>query len=103
MNLYQSFFIKPSANEVIETTVQIRPDPRPALLGTVVTADKRPVEGALVAVYQSGGSKSQDRPIGSSYTDALGQFAFGPLESGCLYQVRVFKSENGMRTLEFPE
>lgn len=103
MNLYHSFFVKPSAGEVIETTVRIHPDPRPALLGTVVGEDRRPVEGALIAVYASGGSSGPDTPVGAVYTDALGQFAFGPLTAGQLYQVRVCKSADGLRTLEQPD
>lgn len=103
MNLYESFYVKPAANERIETVVHIQPDRRPALLGTVVGADHKPVEAALVAVYRSGGADAPDTPVGSLYTDALGQFAFGPLEPDRLYQVRVFKSSENVRSLELSE
>lgn len=102
MNLFESFYVKPAACEVIETTVHIKPDPRPALLGTVLS-QKKPVQDALVAVYLSGGQDAPDKPIGSLYTDELGQFAFGPLEPGKLYQVRVFKSGEAARFLELSE
>lgn len=103
MNLYESFCVKPAANERIETVVHIHPDRRPALLGTVLDARHRPVEDALVAVYRSGGAEAPDTPVGSLYTDELGQFAFGPLEPDQLYQVRVFKSSDNVRSLELSE
>ena len=58
---------------------------------------------ALVAVYQSGGGGSPDVPVGSLYTDEFGQFAFGPLEPGKLYIVRVYKNSGQMRTLELAD
>lgn len=103
MNLYESFFVKPAANERVETTVHIHPDRRPALLGTVLDAAGKPVEAALIAVYRSGGADAPDTPVGSLYTDALGQFAFGPLEPDRLYQVRVFKCGEHTRNLELRE
>lgn len=102
MNLFQSFYVKPAANELVETTVHIQPDPRPALLGTVL-AGKKPVSDALVAVYLSGGPDAPDQPVGSLYTDELGHFAFGPLEPQKLYQVRVFKASGAARNLELSE
>lgn len=100
MNAFETFYVKPAENELIETVVHIRPDPRPALLGSVVGTDGKPVDSALVAVYQSGGSEAPDVPVGSLYTDEFGQFAFGPLEPGKLYLVRVYKNGGQPRTLE---
>ena len=102
MNLYQSFYVKPAANELVETTVHIQPDPRPALLGTVLSG-RKPVQDALVAIYLSGGSDAPDQPVGSLYTDELGHFAFGPLEPQKLYQVRVFKASPSPRNRELNE
>lgn len=99
LNLFQSFYVKPAANELVETTVHIQPDPRPALVGTVLS-EKRPVQDALVAIYLSGGQDAPDQPVGSLYTDELGHFAFGPLEPQKLYQVRVFKAGPAARSLE---
>lgn len=100
MNLHESFFVKPASNERIETTVHLQKDDRPALLGTVLGPDGRPVEAALIAVYRSGGADAPDTPVAALYTDELGQFACGPLEPDQLYQVRVFKSGGGTRSLE---
>ena len=77
LNLFQSFYVKPAANELVETTVHI-----------------------LVAIYLSGGQDAPDQPVGSLYTDELGHFAFGPLEPQKLYQVRVFKAGPSARNLE---
>lgn len=103
MNASASFYVKPSENELIETTVHMKPDPHPALLGTVVSEDGKPLSGALVAIYRSGGAGAPDSPEGSLYTDEFGQFAFGPLDPGKLYLVRVYKNNRQIRTLEQPE
>lgn len=100
MNSYDTFYVRPSENELIETVVHIKPDPRPALIGSVVDPAQRPVAGALVCVYESGDDTAPDKPIGSLYTDETGQFAFGPLEPARLYIVRVSKCGGKRRTLE---
>ena len=102
MNLQQSFFVRPGAHERVETVVHLQPDRRPALLGTVRGENGRPVEDALVTVYRSGGADQADQPVGALYTDALGRFAFGPLEPDGLYQDQVFKSGTASRILEQP-
>ena len=103
MNQSANFFLKPGAHERIETVVRLAPDERPALLGTIVDNGQRPVEAALVTIYRSGGAAGDDQPVGSLYTDALGRFAFGPLEPDRLYQVQVFKSGGRVRCLELAE
>lgn len=103
MNAFETFYVKPANNELIETVVHIKPDPRPALLGSVVDADGKPVAAALVAVYESGGGSAPDAPVGSLYTDEFGQFAFGPLEPEKLYLVRVYKNSKRFRILELVE
>ncbi|MDO4270068.1 MAG: carboxypeptidase-like regulatory domain-containing protein [Eubacteriales bacterium] len=97
MNLSQSFYVKPAAHEVVDTTVSLFLDQRPALVGTVVDGDDKPVEAALVTVYRA---DAPTRPISALYTDELGRFTFGPLESGKLYHIKVFKSTDGIRALE---
>ncbi|MDO5142726.1 MAG: carboxypeptidase-like regulatory domain-containing protein [Eubacteriales bacterium] len=97
MNLSHAFFVKPAAHEVVETTVALSADQRPALVGTVLGPDSRPVEAALVTIYHADAPTS---PIGALYTDELGRFTFGPLESGRLYHVKVFKRSDMIRTLE---
>lgn len=97
--MYSSFFIRPSAGEQVQTTAVLRPETRPALLGTAVDTDGKPVADALVILTASGKTEP-DRTVGVMYTDALGQFAFGPLDSGTLYQVRIVRSGLRLRELE---
>ncbi|MDR3766199.1 MAG: carboxypeptidase-like regulatory domain-containing protein [Butyricicoccus sp.] len=102
MNLQQSFFVRPGAHERVETIVHLQEDRRPALLGTVHSETGRPVQDALVTVYRSGRADEADQPVGVVYTDALGRFAFGPLEPDELYQIQVFKNGATSRVLEQP-
>ena len=91
MNFSHSFYVKPAAHEVVETTVALSADQRPALVGTVLGTDGKAVSGALVTVYCA---------VGALYADEQGQFAFGPLEPGRLYHVKVFKRSDNIRALE---
>lgn len=97
MNFSHSFFVKPAAHEVVETTVALSADQRPALVGTVLSTDGKPAPGALVTVYCA---DAPARPVGALYADEQGQFAFGPLEPGRLYHVKVFKLSDNIRALE---
>jgi len=97
MNDLQSFYVKPAAHEVVEIAVSLSLDQRPAIVGTVSDPDGKPADGALVTFYRS---DALTRPVGALYTDDLGRFAFGPLEPGQLYQVKVFHASDGTRTLE---
>lgn len=96
VNYSQSFFVKPAANEVVETKVALSADQRPALLGTVSGADGKAAYGALVTIYCA---DAPETPVGALYTDEQGQFAFGPLEPGRLYHVKVFQRGDNFRTL----
>ena len=97
MNFSHSFFVKPAAHEVVETTVALSADQRPALLGTVLGADGKAASGALVTLYCA---DAPETPVGALYSDEQGQFAFGPLEPGRLYHVKVFKRSDNIRALE---
>lgn len=97
VNDLQSFFVKPAANEVVETKVVLSADQRPALLGTVSGADGKAAAGALVTIYCA---DAPETPVGALYTDEQGQFAFGPLEPGRLYHVKVFRRADHFRALE---
>ena len=100
--MQSNFYVRPSVGEQIQTTITLCADPRPALLGTAVNADGRPVADALVVLTASGLTEP-DCVVGTAYTDAMGQFAFGPLEAGVLYQVRITQLQLHLRTLEQPD
>ena len=97
MNFSHSFFVKPAAHEVVETTVALSADQRPALVGTVLGTDGKAVSAALVTIYCA---DAPETPVGALYSDEQGQFAFGPLEAGRLYHVKVFKRSDNIRALE---
>lgn len=100
--MQSSFYVRPSVGEQIQTSVTLCADPRPALLGVAVNQTGRPIADALVVLTASGLTEP-DQLIGTTYTDALGQFAFGPLEPGTLYQVRITQLHLQLRTLEQPD
>ncbi len=100
--MYANFYVRPSAGEQVETTISLRPDTRPALLGTAVDPNGKPVAGAL-AVLTISGKTEPDRIVRITYTDELGRFAFGPLEPGALYQVSLHADTMLRRSLEQPE
>lgn len=96
------FYVRPSAQEIVETAVTLRePDP-PVLLGTVTDDSGKPVSHALAVLYASGGVQP-DTVAGISCTDAQGRFFFGPLEAGVMYEVRIQADTRPRRVLEQPE
>ena len=66
MNLSQSFYVKPSSHEVVNTTVSLSPEQRPALAGTDCRCPRQAVEGALVTFYCA---DCPDTPVERLYTD----------------------------------
>ncbi len=96
------FYVRPSAQELVETHVTLREPDRPVLLGTVTDDGGKPISDALAVLYASGGVEP-DRVAGVSYTDAQGRFLFGPLEPGVLYEIRIQANTQLHRVLEQPE
>ena len=70
MNFSHSFYVKPAAHEVVETTVALSADQRPALVGTVLGTDGKAVSGALVTVYCA---DAPETPVGALYADEIGR------------------------------
>lgn len=77
------FYVRPSAQEIVETAVTLRePDP-PVLLGTVTDDSGKPVSHALAVLYASGGVQP-DTVAGISCTDAQGTiFPSGRWRQAC--------------------
>ncbi len=95
----ESFYIKPNAGEVLQTTITLQTSPPPALLGTVLSHNQKPLTGALVALYHAN-EDAPDVPITACYTDAQGQFALGNLQAGRLYHVRIVQDTTDLRIVE---
>ena len=92
-----NFYFKPAAGEQIETAVNLEPDSSAAILGTVRFSENVPVSGALVLLFRAGNEKMLlDRQL----TDEEGQFFFGPIEGGVMYQIKIYKNHIKIRELE---
>lgn len=100
MSAYKSFYIKPSAGEIIETLLQLEPDKHSILCCTVKGKDGKPVSGALALLLSGTQNHEQLTLLQQSFTDDSGQFVFGPLEPDTLYQIKVFKNSIKLRELE---
>jgi len=129
MSAYAKLFFRPGAGEQITTRITLEPESASAICGRVVGKNGASVENALVLLFKSegnavGGCKSigiggggaigvgatmDDRisnggaanaPIDRFFTDADGQFFFGPLESETLYVIKIYKNDTKLRELE---
>ncbi|MGI5970480.1 MAG: carboxypeptidase-like regulatory domain-containing protein [Oscillospiraceae bacterium] len=100
MSAFTKFYFRPGENEQIETTVRLTPDQRSAIHGSVRDLEGRAVKDALVLLFETGSSPEDLKLTAQAFTDDLGQFVFGPLSSGCLYLVKIFKNMIKLRDLE---
>lgn len=95
------FFFKPGQGELIHTTVKLSEDGRCAVLGRVLSNDGKPVKEALAMLFNDPDSQI---PSAQTFTDERGAFLFGPLESGRLHLIKIYKDGVRIRKLElFPE
>ena len=63
------FYVRPSAQEIVETAVTLRePDP-PVLLGTVTDDSGKPVSHALAVLYASGCTPPDAYKTASAWAD----------------------------------
>jgi hypothetical protein len=90
-----AFFLKPGEGEHLETNVELEPSKAAAVCGTV-TQSGEPVRHALVLLFHAEERKLIDR----QFTDADGQFFFGPLEGNRLYLVKIYKNSTKIREVE---
>ncbi len=98
--MYTKFFVQPGENEWIKTEVTLKPDSRSALHGTVTGPDGRLVCDALVMLFLADKAADAVKFTACTFTDDSGQFAFGPLDPGRVYAVKVFRNSVKVRELE---
>lgn len=98
MSASTKFYFKPGENELIQTIVHIKPDTRSAIYGFVRDLDGKAIADALVMLFESG----NDDPVllSQTFTDDSGLFLFGPLNSGRLHLIKVFRDTVKIRELE---
>ncbi len=91
MPLYpMRFAVSPEKNERIEAVVTLPEEPRSILHGTVYDSEGNRVKDAVVRLFQCSDEKLT--PAGDTFTDADGEFVFGPLLCEKRYVVKVYVS-----------
>lgn len=100
MSAYTKFYFKPGENEQIETIVHLKPDCRSAIHGHVRDLNDKAVPDALVLLFETGENPEDLKLTAQVFTDDMGQFVFGPLETNRLYLVKVFKNLVKLREMD---
>jgi len=96
MPLYpMRFSVTPEKNERIEAVVTLPEEPRSILHGTVYDAEGHRVKDAVVRLFLSTDDKLT--PAGDTFTDADGEFVFGPVLSEKRYIVKVYTHDIKLR------
>ncbi|MGI6029025.1 MAG: hypothetical protein ACOX81_06415 [Candidatus Heteroscillospira sp.] len=99
MSLYGRFYFRPGEGETLTTRLCCSGNPHGAVLGAVCTSSGEAVPGALALLFRVP-DEGEIELIDQFSTDEEGHFFFGPLESGALYLIKVFKSSLELRELE---
>jgi len=95
------FYFRPGQGEQIETVVRMHPDSQSTIHGYIKDPAGEPFADAAVLLFEAQENKDP-RLVSQMITDELGQFAFGPLDPGTLYLIRIFKSTTRIREIEQP-
>lgn len=99
MSTYSKFYLLPGKGEQITTVVTTEPEEHSAIFGRVVDKKGNPIEDALVLLLSA--PEATPAVLAARFvTDEDGHFMFGPVESGTLYQIKVFKNDIKVRELE---
>ena len=99
MSIYGRFYFRPGEGESVNTRLCCTPGRGSSIMGLVETGEGAPVQGALALLFIVP-DHSAPELMAEFLTDEEGHFFFGPLESGKLYLVKVFKSQLERRQLE---
>ncbi len=98
MGAFAKLYIRPSQGEIIHTVVTPTEDKGCCVCGKVEENGKA-VKGALTLLFEADGQDTKQL-LAAFTTDYDGEFAFGPLESGRLYVIKVYKDSMKLRELE---
>ena len=99
MSTYSKFYLLPGRGEQVTTIVTAQPEEHSAIFGRVVDKKGNPISEALVLLL-SAPEAEPGALVARFITDEDGHFMFGPVESGALYQIKVYKNEINVRELE---
>lgn len=91
MPLYpMRFAFTPGQSERVEAVVTVPKEQRTIVHGTVYDIDSARVPDAVVRLFVCCGDELE--PAGDTFTDADGEFVFGPVASDKSYVVKVYVS-----------
>ena len=99
MSTYSKFYFRPAKGEQITTCITPDGDEYSAIYGRVIDGKERAIEDALVLLFRVNDGQAPDL-VARFSTDSDGDFMFGPLESGALYLIKVYKDKLNIRELE---
>jgi len=99
MSIYGRFYFRPGEGEQINTRLCCVGNQGSTVMGEVINESGSAVSGALALLFRVP-ERGRTELLAEFVTDEEGHFFFGPLESGQLYLVKVFKSELDIRYLE---
>ena len=91
------FAFTPGKNERIEAVVTIPEEHRSIVHGTVYDAGGSTVKDAVVRLYKKCDGKLS--PLAHTFSDADGEFVFGPLAAEQAYVVKVYVNGAVLREL----
>lgn len=98
MGAFAKFYFRPSKGEKIHTVITPKEDESSGICGKV-TDGERALKAALVLLFETEGQETT-KLLATALTDEDGDFAFGPLRSGELYLIKVYKDSLKLRELE---
>ena len=99
MSIYGRFYFRPGEGEAVTTRLCCASRQGSSIMGAVRTEEGECVSGAMALLFRVPRS-GEPELLAEFVTDEEGHFFFGPLESGELYLVKVFKSALEKRELE---
>ena len=99
MSIYGRFYFRPGEGEQINTRLCCARSQGSAVMGEVINEEGLAVSGALALLFRVP-ERGRTEFLAEFITDEEGHFFFGPLESGQLYLVKVYKGEQDIRFLE---
>ena len=98
MPLYpMKFAFTPGKNERIEAVVTVAEEMRSIAHGTVYDIDGKKIKDAVVRLFLC--EQEKLTPVADTFTDADGEFVFGPLAADKNYVVKVYVNGVTLREL----
>jgi protocatechuate 3,4-dioxygenase beta subunit len=91
------FAFTPGKNERVEAVVTVPEEKRSIVHGTVYDADGKKIKDAVVRLFLY--EENKTTAAGDTFTDADGEFTFGPLLSDKNYMVKVYVNGVTLREL----